>query len=135
MMTLSIASILLRMGLGNTLPPSTSMSYLWNLGFGTVTVESLIYLYLKDNQIILTIIIANSPQLLLSFLYLTYNGLFSCMLLADEWNDYAHSRKPLRVTQPSGNQRSTYRLQLPYRYSIPFRVIRPKGMCNRLGRR
>ena len=42
------------------------------------------------------------------------------MLLADEWSDYAHERKPLRVTGPVGEQRSTYRLQLPYRYGIPL---------------
>ena len=44
------------------------------------------------------------------------------MLLADEWNDYAHVRKPLRVTSPVGEQRSTYRLQLPYRYGIPLLI-------------
>lgn len=45
------------------------------------------------------------------------------MLLADEWNDYAHHRKTLRVTSPSGDQRSTYRLQLPYKYGIPLIVM------------
>lgn len=71
----------------------------------------------------LTVVIANSPQLVLSFLYLLYNGLFTCMLLADEWNDYAHTRKTLRVTIPVGDQRSTYRLQLPYKYGVPLIVI------------
>ena len=45
------------------------------------------------------------------------------MLLADEWSDYAHERKPLRVTDPVESQRSTYRLQLPYRYGIPLLVF------------
>lgn len=71
----------------------------------------------------LTILIANSPQALLSFLFLTYNGLFTCMLLADEWTGYAHKRKPLRVTSPVGEQRCTYRLQLPYRYGIPLLIL------------
>lgn len=44
------------------------------------------------------------------------------MLLAAEWADFAHDRKPLRVTSPHGAQRSTYRLQLPYRYGIPLLV-------------
>ena len=42
------------------------------------------------------------------------------MLRAHEWSDYAHERKPLRVTDPVWSQRSTYRLQLPYRYGIPM---------------
>ena len=71
----------------------------------------------------LSILVANSPQVLLSFLFLTYNGLFTCMLLAHEWSGYAHVRKPLRVTSPAGSQRSTYRLQLPYKYGIPLLVL------------
>ena len=45
------------------------------------------------------------------------------MLLAQEWSDYGHERKPLRVTSPTGSQRSTYRLQLPYRYGIPLLIV------------
>ncbi len=30
--------------------------------------------------------------------------------------------KPLRVTSPAGQQRGTYRLQLPYRYGVPLLV-------------
>lgn len=99
------------------------MSHLWSLGFGTVTAESIVNHQIGSNSTILTIVIANSPQLILSFLYLTYNGLFTCMLLADEWNDYAHTRKALRVTVPAGAQRSTYRLQLPYKYGVPLLVM------------
>ena len=71
----------------------------------------------------LSILLANSPQVLLSFLFLTYNGLFTCMLLGQEWSSYAHVRKPLRVTSPAGSQSSTYRLQLPYKYGIPLLVL------------
>ena len=45
------------------------------------------------------------------------------MLLGHEWSGYAHVRKPLRVTTPAGSQRSTYRLQLPYKYGIPLLVL------------
>lgn len=38
------------------------------------------------------------------------------MLLADEWS------KGHRVTSPSSKQRSTYRLQLPYRYGVPLLI-------------
>lgn len=42
------------------------------------------------------------------------------MLIADEYDDYATQRKPLRVSWPRGQQRSTYYLSLPYRYSAPL---------------
>lgn len=67
--------------------------------------------------------LANVPQLLLSFLSLTYNGLFTCMLLAEGWGRYADERRPLRATDPVGSQRSTYRLQLLYKYGIPLMII------------
>lgn len=45
------------------------------------------------------------------------------MLLADELNGYAHRRKTLRVTSPTGKQRSTYRLHIPYSYGVPLLVM------------
>ena len=72
--------------------------------------------------LIITTMIANIPQVLLSFLYLTYNSLFTCMWLAQEWDQYSRRRRPLRVTTPQGIQRSTYRLQLPYHYSVPLLI-------------
>lgn len=72
--------------------------------------------------VILIVLVANSPQILLSFLYFAYNGLFTCMLLAEEWSAYSTKRRFLRVTSPTGGQRSTYRLQLPYRYGIPLLI-------------
>ncbi|KAI1740909.1 hypothetical protein F4680DRAFT_418089 [Xylaria scruposa] len=68
------------------------------------------------------VILANSPQLLLSFCYLTYNNLFTYLQIAREWGKYGEGYFPLRVTNPQGQQSSTYRLQLPYRYSLPLMV-------------
>ena len=131
-MALSVISLLLHRGLTNTYLPHRSISYLWSLGFGTVTAEFIItgkswptQQYNESAQegyLLLMILISNSPQLILSFLYLTYNGLFTSMLLAKEWSGFAHHRKTLRITSPKGQQRSTYWLQLPYRYSIPLSV-------------
>ena len=45
------------------------------------------------------------------------------MLLTHEWSGYAKARKLLRVTSPTGGQRSTYYLQLPYRYGVPLLII------------
>ena len=42
------------------------------------------------------------------------------MLLTDEYNDFAVARKTLRVSEPQGKQRSSYFLQLPYRYALPL---------------
>ena len=122
--TLIVAGILLGIGLQNTLLSSKNLSYLWSLGFGTVTSESLVSWNKPGNAgLLLNVLVANSPQALLSFLFLTYNGLFTCMLMASEWSDYAHERKPLRVSNTVGEQRSTYRLQLPYKYGIPLMIL------------
>jgi len=41
---------------------------------------------------------------------------------AAEWNNLGRGHKPLRVTRPVGQQRETYFLQLPYRWSLPLMV-------------
>lgn len=123
--TILTALLLLSIGLDAGELASHKFSHLWSLGYGTVTSEQMVTWNSQtgNSGLMLTILIANSPQALLSFLFLTYNGLFTCMLLVDEWSGYAHKRKPLRVTSPIGNQRSTYRLQLPYRYGIPLLIL------------
>ncbi|KAH6869549.1 hypothetical protein B0T10DRAFT_523593 [Thelonectria olida] len=99
---------------------------LWNLGFGAVTEVALIKedsqsFRFNDAKIILNILLANIPQFLFSILYFQYNALFTGMLAAKEWSDFGYKRKPLRVSSdPKGDQRSRYFLQLPYRWSIPL---------------
>lgn len=66
------------------------------------------------------ILLANTPQILLTFLYFAYNNLYTSMLLAKEWSGYAIGPQALRVTAPIGKQLSTYRLNLPYRYGVPL---------------
>ena len=70
-----------------------------------------------SSQIIGSIIIANLPQAILSFIYLHLNGLLTTMFLASEYFGYVRDRKGLRVStpKPDTSQRSTYFLQLPYR--------------------
>ncbi|KAF7955727.1 hypothetical protein EAE96_004651 [Botrytis aclada] len=48
-----------------------------------------------------SILLANLPQTITSFMNVLYNGLFTCMFLADEWDRYGHRKYPLRVTKPS----------------------------------
>jgi hypothetical protein len=70
------------------------------------------------------ILVANIPQLILSTIYYSYNSLFTCFLLGREWDSYANSRKGLRVSDfPEGSQRSTYFLQIPYRFAIPLLIF------------
>lgn len=66
------------------------------------------------------VIVANTPQMILSFTYFAYNAFITRSVSEMEWNSYALSYKGLRVTDPRGEQVSTYRLQLPYSYSIPL---------------
>ena len=93
-------------------------------GFGTLETNNIVTLTnkLASANVESMVLLANSPQFLISLLYFGYNSLFTNMLLGQEWASYAHERKSLRVTTPRGSQRSTYRLQLPYKYGIPLLV-------------
>lgn len=73
--------------------------------------------------VFVNIIMANTVQVSLSLLYIANNGLVSCMLVANEWSEYAKERKTLRVSNPIGIQRSSYFLSMPFRYGIPMMVF------------
>ena len=118
-MIMTFTGVLFNEGLRNL--PNNSISYVWSLGLGRVTSKSL--LHLNHENLIPTILLANSPQIVLSCFYLTLNGILTSMLLADELNGYARQRKTLRVTSPVGKQRSTYRLHIPYSYGVPLLVM------------
>ncbi|PGH21346.1 hypothetical protein AJ80_03397 [Polytolypa hystricis UAMH7299] len=98
---------------------------LWNLGLGTINSLTIIRGWnippTGAGGLILNSSIANLAQVILSAVYLVYNALMTSMLMAHEWNSYSRKRKGLRVSSvPHGSQRSTYFLQLPYRFSIPL---------------
>ncbi|KAG5665370.1 hypothetical protein KAF25_009495, partial [Fusarium avenaceum] len=78
---------------------------------------------LEDISFVGKTMLANTPQLILSICYMAYNGLFTRMLAEVEWSKYSINYRSLRVTSPQGQQRSTYRLQLPYRWSIPLVLV------------
>lgn len=118
---LSAVSILLGIGVETIRlkGKSTSLQALAKTGFGTLNQQTIIKW--KISSTIVNIVMVNLAQPILSLLYFSYNGLFTCMLLGFEWSQYAHTRKGLRVSRGrSGAQRSTYFLQLPYRFSIPL---------------
>ncbi|UPL03007.1 hypothetical protein LCI18_013941 [Fusarium solani-melongenae] len=74
-------------------------------------------------EIINSVLRANLPHLLLSISYFIYNNIYTYLCAEKEWNSYGGDFRPLRVSQPKGQQRTTYRLQLPYRYSVPLIVV------------
>ena len=115
-------SILLCLMLLLTFRGWPKLATLWALGFGTVQLDYMIPGFMGDS-IWANVIIVNIPQLCLSFVYFFVNGLFTSMLLTVEYNDYATIRKGLRVSAPDGHQRSTYYLQLPYRYAGTLIVL------------
>ncbi|KAL1611797.1 hypothetical protein SLS60_000017 [Paraconiothyrium brasiliense] len=92
-------------------------------GFGALNTSYLIDIRLPFAQSVIPyILLANLPQAVCSFIYLTYNGMFTCMLANREWSQYGTKRATLRVTIPSPGQRSTHFLQLPYSFSIPLLI-------------
>lgn len=101
----------------------------WSLGWGAIDTNAMFqgsYSLPQDGSrgLIVSVLLANCPQALVSFLYLLYNSLLTSLLLAKEWTTYASQRKGLRVTTRDGlYQRSTYYLHLPFRYSIPLLCI------------
>ena len=139
------AGILLGRGVRN-LTSYVSFTDAFSMGFGSVDARALIDADLPQGGsggLVSAVLLANLPQAIVSFLYLTYNGLFTCMLLSYEYSKYGPTgrKRPLRVTTPYGQQRksqdrisaqmlcltppylgSSYFLQLPYRYSIPLIV-------------
>lgn len=117
--TIIAAIVLLIVGLRQLTDPGSGFT----LGFGATNIEARLTNQSLNDNIVANILVANSPQLLLSFLYFAYNSLWTCMLLSHEWFKYAQSAKGLRVTSSRGKQRSTYRLQLPYRYGIPLMIM------------
>lgn len=102
-------------------------SEIWRLGLGRVDPNLILQLYyealtLREEsvELLACILVANSFQLLLSATYFLYNSLYTAQCGAVEWTSYTVGRKPLRVSWPRGQQKSTYWLHLPYRYGIPL---------------
>ncbi|PUU77977.1 hypothetical protein B9Z19DRAFT_1143995 [Tuber borchii] len=120
--TIIVAGMLLSWGMENDGNYwSTDIKSMWAKGLGKVNSVSLVAIAPKN--ITQAILLANLPQTILSFLYLTYNSLFTCMLSGHEWSLFSHHHRTLRVTSPRPGQRFTYWLQIPYTYAIPLMTL------------
>jgi hypothetical protein len=125
-----LAIYFLKMGLSNIQDQTGEpvKEIIARLSFGSITSSNIVYwsrnLKPSGMGIIANSLVANSAQTIVSFLYFTYNGLFTCMAAGAEYSSYGRKRKGLRVSQsPQGNQRTTYFLQLPYRFAIPLMIL------------
>lgn len=124
---LSLAGLLAYISVAATSPSGespgiNSLAAMKSLGWGRPDTRTMIYSVTKD--LVSNAIFANSPQLILSWVYFSYNGLLTLLATAREWESYALHRKGLRVSSgPQGEQRSKYFLSLPYRIALPFMGI------------
>ncbi|KAK5677181.1 hypothetical protein LTS10_010370 [Elasticomyces elasticus] len=63
------------------------------------------------------VLLANTPHIIISFIYLFYDRTLTSMLLTAEYCRFARVRSTLRVSKPKGKQKSTYWLNIPWNYS------------------
>ncbi|KAI9695590.1 MAG: hypothetical protein M1820_008515 [Bogoriella megaspora] len=126
LIALVVVASLLGYGM-SSIDPNPGFGYFWSFGLGAVNTQTMISWEIPSDGVrgvVANTLVANIAQVILSFIYFTYNGLFTCMLLAKEWHDFARERKGLRVSGiPKGRQRSSYFLQLPYRFSLPLMAL------------
>ncbi|KAI2466422.1 hypothetical protein F4781DRAFT_434395 [Annulohypoxylon bovei var. microspora] len=99
---------------------------LWQMGLGHVQAYAIslteAWGNLGDGAFYATAFMANGCQLILSFGWFFANSLLTRMLLARQWSQFITQRKKLRVSVPTEDQRSSYVLSLPFRYSVPLLV-------------
>ncbi|TEA12883.1 hypothetical protein C8034_v005491 [Colletotrichum sidae] len=67
-------------------------------------------------------LLSNLPQLGLSITCLLLNVIYTRMFMAREWASYSQSLKPLRVSDPKGQQRSEPFLEIPLPYAFAMQA-------------
>ncbi|KAI1178695.1 hypothetical protein F4777DRAFT_536397 [Nemania sp. FL0916] len=104
-----------------------TFSFLRSLGFGSVSPLTFLNVQLPRGDpvgLIQNVLVVNSPQLLFSIMYTVCGAIMTTCLVQHEFSlmyTKAH-RKPLRVSEPIGIQRSSYFISLPLRYGIPLNL-------------
>ncbi|OHF03303.1 hypothetical protein CORC01_01356 [Colletotrichum orchidophilum] len=97
------------------------------LGLGAMQTSTILSTgNLGQGSILANILLVNTPQIVLSLIYFTYNAQYTSISLITEWDRYGNENesKSLRVSSTrKGSQRDTYFLQLPYRYSLPLVIF------------
>lgn len=102
----------------------TNESSIWRLGLGALrsnTILNTSFMGQGSRNLLPNVMLANTPQVIASAAYYLYNSLFTSISIATEWDRFGSEPKGLRVSSaPQEEQRETYFLQLPYRYSLPL---------------
>ncbi|KAK1671921.1 hypothetical protein BDP55DRAFT_635346 [Colletotrichum godetiae] len=97
------------------------------LGLGAMQTKTILNRSdLGQGSILGNIMLVNTPQIILSLIYFTYNAQYTSISLVTEWDRFGNDKeaKSLRVSSTrKGDQRDTYFLQLPYRYSLPLVIF------------
>jgi hypothetical protein len=102
---------------------------LMSIPFGATSPDSMASLDIPGNSygpayVLQLVLIINTPQLILSIMYVIYNGVYTSICGSIEWSSFRLKRKGIRVSgHQQGRQRSTYFLQIPYRFSLPIMLI------------
>jgi hypothetical protein len=97
-----------------------NIAQIWKIGFGNIAGNNLLNM---STSVLGGVILANTPQMVLSYLYLAFNAVYTEMLVAKEWSSYVDGRKALRVTAPIGQQRTSYWLSVPFRFALPMTIM------------
>ena len=102
--------------------PPTDIASLWRLGFGTANVNLMLQLpdMSSSGNVVAHVLLVNTPQLILSLVYFSYNTVWTNMLVAHEWAQFGRSRRSLRVSVPAGEQRMQFTLSIPWKFAIPL---------------
>ena len=117
-----VVTVLLALAISALKRDRRSTDRLWTYGLGSVDSQNLLIGAAPEN-LTSVIVLANCPQLIFSFLYLMLSAVFTTMLVAREWSQYSSHRKALRVSVPTGMQRSTFFLSIPYKYGVPLMAV------------
>lgn len=102
----------------------TDLASLWRMGLGHVQDYSIAMTKawedMGDTSFYMTTLFANGAQFLMSCCWYLGNSLLTAMILSNHWGMFITKHQRLRVSTPEGEQKSSYFLSLPYRYSIPL---------------
>lgn len=140
-MMVSCLAVGLYLGIAQLRPASISNAF--SIGLGTIKTQNLVLGVrvpgLYSQAVLVTALIANAPQLAISFLYLVYNTIVTQMHLGEDWDLYGaytattrhklkvfskkETHRRLRVSDPKGQQKSTYMLNLPLRFATPLLIV------------
>ncbi|KAK1500813.1 hypothetical protein CTAM01_06265 [Colletotrichum tamarilloi] len=97
------------------------------LGLGAMQTKTILNTDdMSQGSILANLLLVNTPQIILSLIYSTYNAQYTSISLITEWDRFGNEKeaKSLRVSSTRrGAQRDTYFLQLPYRYSFPLVIF------------